>query len=89
VRLDQYLKWSRVIARRTMAKATCDAGKVDVNQSVARPGKDLSVGDIVTVDLPHRVMKFRVVEIPNRAPGKSGARDLIEILENKRKDPDL
>jgi ribosomal 50S subunit-recycling heat shock protein len=89
VRLDQYLKWSRVIARRTMAKATCDAGKVDVNQSVARPGKDLSVGDIVTVDLPHRVMKFRVVEIPRRAPGKTGARDLIEILENKRKDPEL
>jgi len=70
-----------------MAKATCDAGKVRVNDLIARPGKEISVGNVVTVDLPHRIMKFRVLLVPVRAPGKSGARDLIEVLENKRKDP--
>ena len=71
-----------------MAKATCDAGKVWVNDLVALPGKDISVGDVVTVDMPYRTMKFRVLLVPARAPGKSGAGDLIEVLENKRKDPE-
>jgi ribosomal 50S subunit-recycling heat shock protein len=88
LRLDQFLKWSRVILRRPLAKATCDAGRVHVNDSVARPGKEIAVGDVVTVDLPHRVMKFRVMVVPDRAPGKSEAGNLIEILENRKKDPD-
>ncbi len=88
MRLDRYLKWSRVILRRPMAKATCDAGRVRVNDSVARPGKELSVGDVVTVDLPRRVMKFRVLVVPARAPAKSEAGDLIDVLENRKKDPD-
>ena len=85
VRLDQYLKWSRTIPRRTMAKATCAAGKVRVNELLARPGKEISVGDVVTVDLPYRIMRFRVLLVPLRAPGRVGAGDLIEVLENKRK----
>jgi ribosomal 50S subunit-recycling heat shock protein len=71
-----------------MAKATCDAGKVWVNDLVARPGKEISAGDIIAVDLPYWIMKFRVLLVPVRAPGKSGAGDLIEVLENKRKDPE-
>ena len=88
MRLDRYLKWSRVIPRRPMAKATCDAGRVRVNGAVARPGKELSVGDVVTVDLSRRVMKFRVLVVPARVPAKSEAGDLIDVLENRKKDPD-
>jgi ribosomal 50S subunit-recycling heat shock protein len=88
MRLDQYLKSCRVIPRRTLAKATCDAGRVRVNQVVARPGREVSAGDVVRVDLPHRVLTFRVLSVPDRAPGKAGAGELIEILENTKKDPD-
>ncbi len=86
LRLDQFLKWSRVIPRRPMAKATCDAGRVTVNDQVARAGRTLRVDDIVAVVLPHRHMKFRVRWLPARAPGKIEARDMIEILENRRRD---
>lgn len=92
MRLDQLLKWSRVIPRRTLAKATCDAGRVQVNGHPARAGRDVGVADEVTVRLAHRVITFRVVTIPSHAPGKSQARDMIELLktvEIDRTDPDL
>ena len=65
-----------------MAKATCDAGRVTVNDQVARAGRNLQVDDIVVLRLARRHMKFRVDSIPARAPGKADARDMIEILEN-------
>jgi ribosomal 50S subunit-recycling heat shock protein len=71
-----------------MAKATCDAGRVEVNGARARAGREMTPGDVVTLDLPRRVMRFRVLDVPVRAPGKAGAADLIEILENNPKDPD-
>jgi ribosomal 50S subunit-recycling heat shock protein len=84
MRLDLFLKWSRVILRRTLAKDTCDAGRVSVNGNEARAGRELRVGDIIELDLPRRRTKLRVRSIPPRAPGKEGARDLYEILEDRR-----
>ena len=89
MRLDQFLKWSRVIPRRTMANATCDAGRVTVNGQAGRPGRVLKPGDVVTVLLPHRELKFRVRSIPDRAPAKSEAGELIEILENNRRETEV
>jgi ribosomal 50S subunit-recycling heat shock protein len=84
MRLDLFLKWSRVILRRTLAKETCDAGRVTVNESEARAGRELRVGDTVLIQLPRRQIKFRVRSIPPHAPGKEGAREMIEILEDRR-----
>ena len=84
MRLDLFLKWSRVILRRTLAKDTCDAGRVAVNGTEARAGRELRVGDTIELDLPRRRIKLRVRAIPSHAPGKEGARDMIEILEDRR-----
>ena len=81
MRLDLFLKWSRVIVRRTLAKDTCDAGRVTVNGTEARAGRELRVGDTVEIDLPRRRIKLRVRSIPAHAPSKEGARDLYEIIE--------
>ena len=84
MRLDLFLKWSRVILRRTLAKDTCDAGRVAVNGTEARAGRELRVGDTIELNLARRRIKLRVRSIPPHAPGKDGARELIEILEDRR-----
>lgn len=71
-----------------MAKATCDAGHVRVNDHVARAGRDLHIDDVVSVLLPHRILKFRIRSIPVRSPGKAEARELIEVLEDRKREFD-
>lgn len=80
MRLDLFLKWSRVILRRTLAKDTCDAGRVTVNGLEARAGREVHVGDTISVRLPRRELKFRVRSIPSHAPSKEKAHEMIELL---------
>ena len=80
MRLDLFLKWSRVILRRTLAKENCDAGRVTVNGQEARAGREIRIGDTVSIRLPRRQLTFRVRSIPAHAPGKEGAREMIELL---------
>jgi ribosomal 50S subunit-recycling heat shock protein len=79
MRLDLFLKWSRVILRRTLAKETCDAGRVTVNGQEAKAGREVQVGDMISIRLPRRQMTFRVRSIPSHAPGKEAAREMIEL----------
>ena len=88
MRLDLFLKWSRVILRRTMAKEMCDAGRVTVNGIEARAGREVRTGDTIEVELPRRRLKFRVQSIPPHAPGKEDARQMLELLENRRTNPE-
>ena len=81
MRLDLFLKWSRVILRRTLAKEMCDAGRVMVNGQEARAGRDVHVGDTISVRMPRRQLTFRVRSIPSHAPSKEGAREMIELVE--------
>ena len=84
MRLDLFLKWSRIILRRTLAKEMCDAGRVRINGNEARAGRDVHAGDTVEVRLPRRRVKFRILSIPLHAPGKEGAREMLELLEDRR-----
>jgi ribosomal 50S subunit-recycling heat shock protein len=83
MRLDLFLKWSRVILRRTLAKETCDAGRVLVNGQEARAGREVRVGDTVSIRLPKRRISFRILAIPNHAPGKETSREMIEVLTSE------
>ena len=82
MRLDLFLKWSRVILRRSLAKETCDAGRVTVNGHEARAGREVRVGDTVSIQLPRRQVTFRIRTIPSHAPGKEGAREMIELMSS-------
>ena len=86
MRLDLFLKWSRVILRRTLAKETCDAGRVTVNGQEARAGREVHIGDTISVRMPRRQLTFRVRSIPAHAPGKEGARDMVELLNSSALD---
>jgi len=88
MRLDLFLKWSRIILRRTLAKEMCDAGRVSINGTEARAAREVRVGDTIEVQLPRRRLKFRVRSIPPHAPGKEGAREMLELLEDRRNSSD-
>jgi ribosomal 50S subunit-recycling heat shock protein len=83
MRLDLFLKWSRAILRRTLAKETCDAGRVTVNGQQASAGREVHVGDTISVRMPRRQLTFRVRAIPSHAPSKEGAREMIELLKSE------
>lgn len=63
MRLDKFLKVSRIIKRRTVANEVCDAGKAVVNGRVARASYDVKAGDIVELNFETRSVKFRVDKV--------------------------
>ena len=63
MRLDKYLKVSRIIKRRTVANEVCDAGKATVNGKTARASYDVKVGDIVELTFETRTVRFRVEQV--------------------------
>ncbi len=74
MRLDKYLKVSRIIKRRTVANEACDAGRVVVNGKPARASYDVKVGDIIEVTLGVRAIKVRVLEVSEYATKESADR---------------
>ena len=63
MRLDKYLKVSRLIKRRTVANEACDAGKVTVNGKIARASYDVKPGDILEITLGARSVRVKVTEV--------------------------
>ncbi len=63
MRLDKYLKTSRLIKRRTVAAEACDAGRVMVNGSIAKPSKILKTGDIIEIRFGAKTLKAEVTSL--------------------------
>lgn len=63
MRIDKYLKVSRIIKRRTIANEVCDAGKVSVNGKVVRASYDVKIGDVIEIDFGARNIKVKVVSV--------------------------
>ena len=83
MRLDQFLKASRLIKQRSVAKRACDAGHVEVLGRKAKAGTAVRVGDELTLNLRDRYLVVRVLEIPSGNVSKERARHLYEILEER------
>ncbi|MGN1329260.1 MAG: RNA-binding S4 domain-containing protein [Eubacterium sp.] len=67
MRLDKYLKVSRIIKRRTVANEACDAGKVEVNGKIARASYDVKVGDEIKITLGAKENSYRVLQVTEHA----------------------
>lgn len=67
MRLDKYLKVSRLIKRRTVANEACDAGKIIVNGNVARASYNVKVGDIIEINMGARFLKIKVQTVTEHA----------------------
>ncbi len=79
MRIDKYLKISRIIKRRTIAQEACDGGRVLVNQKVAKPGTDVKVGDIIEIRFGEQLTKYEVLEIKEHVK-KEETDNLYRIL---------
>ena len=81
MRLDLYLKLSRLVPRRTGAKELCDAGEVSVNGQTAKAGREIHPGDRITLLLPSREVTVEVLAVPaGRSVAKAAARELFRVL---------
>ena len=63
MRLDKYLKVSRLIKRRTVANEACDAGRVMINGKTAKAGTDVKVGDVIEIGFGTRNVKVEVLDV--------------------------
>lgn len=64
MRLDKFLKVTRVIKRRTIANEMADRGRVSVNGKQVKPSYDVKVGDIVEIQFGEKISKFQIINIP-------------------------
>lgn len=81
MRLDMFLKVSRLIKRRPVAKQMCDAGRVLVGGQPAKPGREVRPGDVITLRAARRTVKAEVVELPRGNVPKDRAAELYRIVE--------
>ena len=80
MRLDKYLKVSRLIKRRTLANEVADAGRVMVNDKPAKASYAVKVGDVIEITFGNRPVKIRVLSDVEQK-GKDVAREMFEIIE--------
>lgn len=79
MRLDKYLKVSRLIKRRTVANEACDAGRVLLNNKVARASAEVKVGDIIEIAFGTKNVKVEVVNV-EETTRKEDAKELFRYL---------
>ncbi|MBO8169790.1 MAG: RNA-binding S4 domain-containing protein [Thermoanaerobacteraceae bacterium] len=80
MRLDKFLKVSRLIKRRTVAKEACNAGKVTVNGKVAKSGTKIKEGDVICIQMGAKQTKVKVLSTVDSVPA-SKAGELYEVIE--------
>lgn len=80
MRLDKYLKVSRIIKRRTVANDACDGAHVSVNGRIVKASYDVKVGDVIEVTFGQRTLKVKVSDVKEHV-GKNEASAMYEIIE--------
>lgn len=81
MRLDKYLKITRLIKRRTIANEACDAGKITVNGVVAKASYNVKIGDIIEITMGTRSTRVRVTAL-NEQTTKESALSNYEVIES-------
>jgi len=79
MRIDKFLKVSRIIKRRTLAKEVCDAGRVQINGKVAKAGTEVKPDDTIFIDFGRRRLTVRVLEVREHVRAAE-ARELYEVI---------
>ncbi|MBR1738659.1 MAG: RNA-binding S4 domain-containing protein [Ruminococcus sp.] len=83
MRLDKYLKVTRLIKRRTVANEACDEGRVTVNGRVARASYDVKVGDILGITMGRRTLEVEVLNVTEYAKKENAAENYRVIGEKE------
>lgn len=80
MRLDKFLKVSRLIKRRTVANKVSDQGRIYVNGIISKPAKQLKAGDIITIVQADCEIKVRILKVPQNNVSVQEAQNLYEII---------
>ena len=80
MRLDLFLKQSRLVPRRTVAQQLCEAGSVRVNDSTAKSSREVRIDDILSIKHNGQIKTVRVLTVPTRTPSKTQAATLYEVM---------
>ena len=84
MRIDKYLKVSRLIKRRTVAKDICDGERIRINGRIVKPSAEVKPGDVVTLEMPRHLLEVRVLSTPNSVKGNE-AHLLYEVLRDEKR----
>ena len=79
MRLDKYLKVSRIIKRRTGANEACDSGRVMLNDKIARASAEVKVGDVIEIGFGNKSVKVKVTSVQETVR-KEEAKDMFEYI---------
>lgn len=79
MRIDKFLKLSRLIKRRTIASEACESEKILINEKIAKPSSNVKVGDIISILYSNNEAKFKVIQIKEHVK-KDDAQNLYEVL---------
>lgn len=82
MRLDKYLKVSRLIKRRTVANEACDAGRVQVNGRVVKAGYEVKTGDVITIAMGPRTVRVEVLQVAETVRKDDAAAMYRELPES-------
>ncbi|MDV3429471.1 MAG: RNA-binding S4 domain-containing protein [Bacillota bacterium] len=80
MRLDKYLKVSRIIKRRTVAKEACDGGRVSINGKTAKSSTEVNEGDIIEIAFGNKSIKAKILKV-EAAVKKEDAENMYQIIE--------
>lgn len=80
MRIDKYLKVSRIIKRRTVANEACAGGRVTVNDKIAKPGTDVKPGDIITIRFGEHLGRYEILAI-SETVRKDQASEMYRVIE--------
>jgi ribosomal 50S subunit-recycling heat shock protein len=89
MRLDKWLKVSRLIKRRTVAQMACDQNRVYVNDRPAKSGLVVKIGDLVHLELGSRALTVKILTVPKGAVPAQDASSLYELLEEIRRQAEV
>ena len=90
MRLDLFLKTSRLIPRRSLAQELCDAGRISVNGTVAKSSKEIKAGDAIDIRRHERIMKIVVNTVPaSKQVSKQSAGELYSVVSDESVDDGL
>ena len=79
MRIDKYLKVSRIIKRRTVAAEACDGGRISVIGKAAKPGTDIKIGDVIEVSFGEKKVKVEVTDV-SETVRKDAASSMYKVL---------
>lgn len=89
MRIDKFLKVSRIIKRRPIAKIVVDGGKAKLNGKIAKASTEVKVGSILELEYYDKYFKFEILEVPEGNVAKGKANDLIKVIEFKGIEKDI